>query len=173
MAAANADVLANYRDQKKNLEKLAATARKQMQVRFTELLAEAASIQADFKNDFGANPELPATVRTFTLSDGKKKPETTAPASDALVTGKKIGGLRRSLKAAIKNGETARVNELATRIKELGGTVDLDDETAGAAEPAAKAAPQLDRGADEAEEVEAEQPVAAAAGAESVDEAWI
>ena len=65
MAAANADVLVNYREQKKNLEKLATTARKQMQGRFTELLAEAASIQADFKNDFGANPELPANARAI------------------------------------------------------------------------------------------------------------
>src|ERR1039457_6738629 len=90
MAAATAtDVLANYRDSKKNLDKLATAARKQMQARFTELLAEAAGIQADFKNDFGVNPELPATVKTFTLGDKKK-----AEPTDAVANGKKVGGVR-------------------------------------------------------------------------------
>jgi hypothetical protein len=116
MAAATAvDVLANYRDSKKNLDKLAAAARKQMQARFTELLAEAAGIQADFKNDFGVNPELPATVKTFTLGEKKK----TAP-TVAVANGKKIGGLRRSLAAAIKNGETARVTQISIALAALG-----------------------------------------------------
>ena len=175
MAAANTEILANYREQKKSLEKLAATARKQMQARLTELLVEAASIHVDYRNDFGEIPELPGTVKTFTVTDGKKKPE--APTTDAVVTGKKIGGLRRSLNAAIKNGDTARANELATQIKELGGTVDLDNDNAGAGEPAAEltaeAVPQVDRGADEVEGIEAEQPPAAAAGVETAEEAWI
>ena len=178
MAAANADVLVNYREQKKNLEKLATTARKQMQARLTELLAEAASIQSDFKNDFGANPELPASVKTFTLSDGKKKSDALAPATDAMVAGKKIGGLRRSLKAAIRNGETARADELATQIKELGGTVDLDSENGAPAEVAADPIPQASAGdvADggNIEEIEPEQLAAAVAGpSEDAQEAWI
>ena len=177
MAAANADVLVNYREQKKNLEKLATTARKQMQARLTELLAEAASIQSDFKNDFGANPELPASVKTFTLSDGKKKPDAAAPATDAMVAGKKIGGLRRSLKAAIRNGETARAGELATQIKELGGTVDLDseNENGAPAELAADPIPQASAGdAASIEEIEPEQLAAAvAAPGEDAQEAWI
>jgi hypothetical protein len=177
MAAANADVLVNYREQKKNLEKLATTARKQMQARLTELLAEAASIQSDFKNDFGANPELPASVKTFTLSDGKKKSDALAPATDAMVAGKKIGGLRRSLKAAIRNGETARAGELATQIKELGGTVDLDseNENGAPAELAADPIPQASAGdAASIEEIEPEQLAAAvAAPGEDAQEAWI
>jgi len=177
MAAANADVLVNYREQKKNLEKLATTARKQMQARLTELLAEAASIQSDFKNDFGANPELPASVKTFTLSDGKKKSDALVPATDAMVAGKKIGGLRRSLKAAIRNGETARAGELATQIKELGGTVDLDSENehGAPAEVAADPIPQASAGdAASIEEIEPEQLAAAvAAPGEDAQEAWI
>src|ERR1035438_6272379 len=114
MAAATAvEVLASYRDQKKNLDKLATAARKQMQLRFTELLVEAAGIQADFKNDFGVNPDLPAAVKAFTL--GKKTEPT-----DAVANGKKIGGLRRSLTAAIKNGETARIAEVTAQLAALG-----------------------------------------------------
>jgi hypothetical protein len=180
MAAANADVLVNYREQKKNLEKLATTARKQMQARLTELLAEAASIQSDFKNDFGANPELPASVKTFTLSDGKKKSDALAPATDAMVAGKKIGGLRRSLKAAIRNGETARAGELATQIKELGGTLDLasENESGAPTEVVADPIPQASAGdvADggNIEEIEPEQLAAAVAGpSEDAQEAWI
>jgi hypothetical protein len=95
-----------------------------MQTRYSELLVEAAGIQADYKNDFGANPDLPAAVKTFTLSDGKKKPDAAAPASEAVVNGKKVGGLRRSLNAAVKNGDAARAAELTTQIKALGGTVE-------------------------------------------------
>jgi hypothetical protein len=154
--AANAEVLANYREQKKNLEKLATTARKQMQTRYSELLVEAAGIQADYKNDFGVNPDVPAAVKTFTLSDGKKKPDSAAPASEAVVNGKKVGGLRRSLNAAVKNGDTARANELATQIKELGGTVELQ-----AGEPAV--GPEAD---------ETEMPVTNAGDPEA-NENWI
>jgi hypothetical protein len=116
MAAATAtDVLATYRDSKKNLDKLAGAARKQMQARFTELLVEAAGIQADFKNDFGVNPELPGTVKSFTLGTKKK-----AEPTDAVANGKKIGGLRRSLAAAVKNGETERIAEITAQLAAFG-----------------------------------------------------
>jgi hypothetical protein len=159
--AANAEVLANYREQKKNLEKLATTARKQMQTRYSELLVEAAGIQADYKNDFGVNPDLPAAVKTFTLSDGKKKPDVAAPASEAVVNGKKVGGLRRSLNAAVKNGDVARANELATQIKELGGTVELQ-----AGEPAA------DPAEEDLSEIEVAIPVTNAGDPEGAEN-WI
>ena len=161
MAAANAEVLANYREQKKNLEKLATTARKQMQTRYSELLVEAAGIQADYKNDFGVNPDLPAAVKTFTLSDGKKKPDAAAPASEAVVNGKKVGGLRRSLNAAVKNGDTARAAELTTQIKALGGTVEPE-----AGEPATDPEPG------EVEVDESETPVTNAGDPEGAEN-WI
>ena len=136
MAAATAtDVLANYRDSKKNLDKLATAARKQMQARFTELLAEAAGIQADFKNDFGVNPELPATVKTFTLGEKKK-----AEPTDAVANGKKIGGLRRSLTAAIKNGETTRIAEISAQLAALGIDVAAPEAPAPAPKPTPVAA---------------------------------
>jgi hypothetical protein len=97
-----------------------------------------------------------------------------------MVAGKKIGGLRRSLKAAIRNGETARAGELATQIKELGGTVDLDNETehGAPAEVAADPIPQASAGdvgdAGNIEEIEPEQLAAAVAGpSEDAQEAWI
>jgi hypothetical protein len=136
MAAATAtDVLANYRDSKKNLDKLATAARKQMQARFTELLAEAAGIQADFKNDFGVNPELPATVKTFTLGEKKK-----ADPTDAVANGKKVGGLRRSLTAAIKNGETTRIAEISAQLAALGIDVAAPEAPAPAPKPTPVAA---------------------------------
>jgi hypothetical protein len=169
--ATSSDVLASYRDQKKQLDKLAVTARKQMQARMTELLTEAAGIQADFKADFGVNPELPACVKTFTLSDGKKKDE---PASDTAANGKKIGGLRRSLSAAVKKGDTTRAIELATQIRELGGTVELDAN--GGTAPVA--APAEDPGepaevdeAPETEEVPAAEEVEGTEGEAAPD--WI
>ena len=162
MAAANAEVLANYREQKKNLEKLATTARKQMQTRYSELLVEAAGIQADYKNDFGVNPDVPAAVKTFTLSDSKKKPETAAPASEAVVNGKKIGGLRRSLNAATKKGETARALELATQIQALGGTIEPQ-----AGEPA------VDPAEEDLSELDAPPPPVTNAGDPEANENWI
>ena len=120
-AATNTEVLANYREQKKTLEGLAIKARKQMQVRFTELLAEAASIMADYKTDFGVNPDVPATVKTFTLSDGKKKTTEPVPATPAVTAnGPKIGGLRRSLAAAIKNDDAAKIAEVTAQLAAFG-----------------------------------------------------
>src|SRR3954454_16842880 len=95
------DVITDYREQKKKLDQLAAAARKQMQARYTALLTEAGEIQREFKSAFGANPDLPGPVRTFAVCDDKKPVST-----DAQTTGKKIGGLRRSLNAAIKNNDS-------------------------------------------------------------------
>jgi hypothetical protein len=93
-----------------------------MQSRFTELLVEAAGIQNEFKASFGTNPEVPGVVKTFTITD-KKKPAATA----AEQNGKKVGGLRRSLAAAIKNGDTAKVTEVSAQLTALGVDVAVPD----------------------------------------------
>jgi hypothetical protein len=143
MAAATAtDVLAAYRDSKKNLDKLAGAARKQMQARFTELLVEAAGIQADFKNDFGKNPDLPSMVKAFTLGD-KKKPEST----DAVAIGKKIGGLRRSLASAVKNGDDAKIADLTAQLAGFGVDVATATDNPAPA-PATAQAPESDSESD-------------------------
>jgi hypothetical protein len=121
------DVIAEDRAKKKDLEKTANTARKQMQARFTELLAEAASIQADFRNDFGANPDLPVAVRTFTIT-GKK-----IQLTEAEQNGRKVGKLRRGLTAALKHRETARVLEVTGQLKALWIDVAIDVAPAQAA----------------------------------------
>ena len=111
----NLDVITDYREQKKKLDQLAAAARKQMQARYTALLTEAGEIQGEFKSAFGTNPDLPATVKTFTVGENKKPAST-----DAQATGKKIGGLRRSLNAAIKKNDSLRAIELTKQLEALG-----------------------------------------------------
>ena len=110
-------VLADYRDSKKKLEALAAAARKQMQARYLALLIEASELQTEFKQSFGVNPDLPAGVKTFSIGSQPKAP---TPAES---NGKKIGGLKRSLAAAIKNGATVRAMEITKQLAALG--VDL------------------------------------------------
>jgi hypothetical protein len=115
MSTTTTDILTEYREQKKKIDQLAAAARKQMQSRYTALLTEAAELQGEFKTHFGASPELPGTVKTFTVGENKKP-----TATDAQATGKKIGGLRRSLNAALKKGDIDRSREIASQLTALG-----------------------------------------------------
>ena len=119
MATANTPVLADYREQKKRLDKLANEARKQLQSRYVELLNEAAGIQTEFKENFGENPALPACVRSFSLADNGKKKDAVEPN-----LGKKIGGLRRSLNAAIKHKDLDRIAELTSALAALGVSIE-------------------------------------------------
>ena len=111
----NVDVIKDYREQKKKLDQLAAAARRQMQARYLDLVIEAAEVQGEFKSAFGTNPDLPTTVKTFTVGENKKP-----AATDAQATGKKIGGLRRSLNAAIKKNDSLRAIELTKQLEALG-----------------------------------------------------
>lgn len=113
--AINTDVLADFRESKKKLEALEAAARKQMQGRYLALLTEAADILVEYKASFGKPPELPGTVKAFTLGV-RQKP---AP-SETASKGKKIGGLRRSLNAAIKRGDTAKIAEVENQLLTFG-----------------------------------------------------
>lgn len=123
MGNTNTDVLAEYREQKKSLEKLVAGAKKAAQGRYVELLTEAATIQKTFKEDFGTNPDLPPTVKTFTVNvDGNGKKPAAEPAAETS-DGRKIGGLKRSLNSAIAKGDAPRVAELSKQLAELGVTV--------------------------------------------------
>jgi hypothetical protein len=109
------DVITEYREQKQKLERLATAARKQMQAKYLNLLMDAATLQREFKSAFGATPDLPGSVRTFALCDDGKP-----AATDAVATGKKIGGLRRSLNAAIKNNDSGKAIELTRQLEALG-----------------------------------------------------
>jgi hypothetical protein len=112
------DVLSAYREQKQKMGQLEEAARAQMQARYAGLLSEAAEIQTEFKTSFGASPALPPCVKTFTLAptEDKKKPEQ----SEAAAKGKKIGGLKRSLTAAIKKGDKAKQADLIQQLAALG-----------------------------------------------------
>ena len=114
----NIETLQAYREQKQRMEQLAEQARSGMQAQYTGLLATAAEIQAEFKLNFGASPELPPCVKTFTLApvEGKTKPVQ----SEAAAKGKKIGGLKRSLTAAIKKGDKAKQADLIQQLAALG-----------------------------------------------------
>jgi hypothetical protein len=114
----NIDVLSAYREQKQKMGQLAEAARVQMLARYASLLAEAAEIQAEFKSSFGESPVLPPEVKTFTLApaEGKTKPAQ----SEAAAKGKKIGGLKRSLTAAIKKGDKAKQADLIQQLAALG-----------------------------------------------------
>ena len=54
-------------------------------------------------------------MKTFTVGENKKP-----AATDAQATGKKIGGLRRSLNAAIKKNDSLRAIELTKQLEALG-----------------------------------------------------
>jgi ABC-type sugar transport system substrate-binding protein len=114
----NIETLQAYREQKHKTEQLAEAARAGLQSQYTGLLSTAAEIQMEFKADFGASPELPLCVKTFTLvpTEDKKKPEQ----SEAAAKGKKIGGLKRSLTAAMKKGDKAKQADLIQQLAALG-----------------------------------------------------
>ena len=120
----NVEGLVEFRELKKRLEQASAAARTQMQTRYAGLLTEAAQIQVEFKSSFGISAQLPAGVKTFTLvpAEGKKKSEQ----SEAAAKGKKIGGLKRSLTAAIKKGDKAKQADLIQQLAALGTLVFAD-----------------------------------------------
>ena len=113
----NVDIISQYRESKKQVEQLAIAAREQMQARYVALLTDAADIQAEFKASFGEMPTLPVGVKVFTPGAvEQKKPKQAKQPSP----GMKIGGLRRSLAAAIKNHDAARVDEITKQLAALG-----------------------------------------------------
>ena len=112
----NIEVIAEYREQKQKMEALEIQARKEMQDRYSLLLTEAGEIQRELKASFGVNPELPSGVKLFALCSAV--PVAAAPKKP----GFKIGGLRRSLAAAIKKQDGAKVDEIVKQLAELGVT---------------------------------------------------
>jgi hypothetical protein len=119
------DVIKDYREQKKKLDQLAAAARRQMQARYLDLLTEAAEVQGEFKSAFGTNPDLPATVKTFTVGENKKP-----AATDAQATGKKIGTAPQPQRAIKKM--TRRAIELTGNWKRSAFPLPADTVPAGA-----------------------------------------
>ena len=109
------NTIAEYREQKQKMDALKIQARKEMQGRYLDLLNEAAAIQRDFKADFGEAPEVPSGVK-FTLCSTVPAPKKPPK------PGFKIGGLRRSLAAAIKKHDEPSVDRIVKQLAELGVT---------------------------------------------------
>ena len=105
-------VLHEYREQKQKTEVLADAARKQMQDRYAELVAELSTVMNAFREMFG--------VEINTVA------ETPIEATPSPSNGKKIGGLRRSLNAATRKGDAARVEAVKAELRALGVDVDVD-----------------------------------------------
>jgi hypothetical protein len=120
--AQNETIITDYREAKKKAEQLAVAARKQMQGKYLALLTEAADILRDFKDSFRETPTLPTGVKAFTLGEGKKNASADAPDGGI---GHKIGGLRRSLAAAMKKGDKARQEVLIRQLASLGADMSI------------------------------------------------
>ena len=110
---ASNDIIADYREYKRNLAEISAAAQAQMQERYSLLLTEAAALKAEFKESFGTPISLPRSVKVFDTTDG-------AAATAAPSNGKKIGGLRRSLACAIKHGDAAGIARITAQLSSLG-----------------------------------------------------
>lgn len=132
------DVLAAYREHKQKAEQLMAEARTQLQARYNAALAEAAQVQAEFKTNFNELPALPPIVKTFTLAK-TDQPKPAATQSEAAARGKKIGGLRRSLNAAVRKQDTAKVQSISLELKALG----IDTGLLATTEPATNPVPDF------------------------------
>ncbi len=128
-----AKVVEDYIEAKKQTEALAAEARQQMQVHFGELLKEASMVAQQFTEHFGVPPVCPAGV-TFNGQTAPEAPGALEEANEQTAIGPKIGGLRRSLTAAIKRGDAEAIAKAKERLKAL-GVVELKAEAAAAAVP--------------------------------------
>jgi hypothetical protein len=126
VAITASDTISEYREHKKKIEELAAAARQSMQHSYSSLLTEAACLYADFRSEFGDVLDLPPSVKVFEIAVASNGDQST-PEPDG--NGKKIGGLRRSLKAAIKNGDPIRIQSAVSALKALGVTVETPDLT--------------------------------------------
>ena len=103
-----------YRLKKHEVEELAAVAREAMQSRFTELLLESAGLFAEYQTHFGDTLSVPECISAFDVRSEKSKTEAIGP---------KVGGLRRSLKAAIKRADQPRIDAITAQLEALGVAV--------------------------------------------------
>jgi hypothetical protein len=96
------DPISEYRHWKQQGEELRSQAKQAMEVRFRELLSEAARIAEDYKHDFGGLLKAPAGITAFRYKPaaGKakkavKKAEKPAPAAPAQKADPKLTALQK------------------------------------------------------------------------------
>ena len=131
MAQAAAELITEYKKWKEHGESLRAQARRAMEVRFKELLTEAAHIAADYQSDFGATLKPPPPVTAFRVKAGvsagtaKSKVPTVAASATAEskipappVAGPKVAALQRKLAAAKRKLDVAKASGASTKTLE-------------------------------------------------------
>lgn len=130
------DPIVDYLEWKKQGGELRARAKQAIEVRFRELLAEAAQLAEAYKEDFGVSLAPPSSVTVFKFKVGAKKPvKKAAPAAASSVAKaapvaaaasvdpkivaleKQLAGARKKLEAAQAKG--ASTKNLEDRIYEL------------------------------------------------------
>ncbi len=123
------DPISEYLQWKKQGGELRARAKQAIEVRFRELLTEAAQLAEAYKEDFGTKLALPAQVTSFQFKAGGKKPvkksaapaakpAAAAPAAPAPAAAKpdpKLVALEKQLAAARKKLEAAQAKGASTK----------------------------------------------------------
>lgn len=112
------DPILEYKKWKEHGESLRAQARHAMEVRFKELLTEAAQIAADYQTDFGSPLKPPAPVTAFRVKVAAAKGKAKAPAVEAkaaTVASPKVAALEKKLATAKKKLEAAKASGGATK----------------------------------------------------------
>ena len=128
-----ADVISDYQKWKEQGENLKMQAKQAMELRFRELLTQAAALAEEFRADFGATLKPPANITAFRYkAAGKSRPKKTAkpPAPKASETPRpeppkpskpspspnpKVAGLQKKLLTAQKKLEGAKAAGTPTR----------------------------------------------------------
>ena len=118
------DPIVDYLEWKKQGGELRARAKQAIEVRFRELLTEAAQLAEAYKEDFGVSLAPPSSVTVFKFKVGAKKPvKKVAPAAAVAVPVKapavavdpKIVALEKQLAGARKKLEAAQAKGASTK----------------------------------------------------------
>ena len=119
------DPITEYRKWKQHGELLRTQARQAMELRFKELLAEAAQISADYQADFGGVLKPPPQVLAFkaktapkTAAKGKAKVAVVDSKPPAPAAGPKVAALERKLATAKKKLDAAKASGASTKVLE-------------------------------------------------------
>jgi|SRR6185312_389969 len=128
------DAISEYRHWKQQGEELRTQAKQAMEVRFRELLSEAASIAEDYRSDFGVPLKAPAGITAFRYKPaaGKakkaaKKQEKPAAAAPAPKADPKLTALQKRRAQIVKKIEEAKGAGKPTRNLE-DKLYEIDDE---------------------------------------------
>ena len=114
------DPIVDYLEWKKQGGELRARAKQAIEVRFRELLTEAAQLAEAYKEDFGVSLAPPSSVTVFKFKVGAKKPvkkaaPAAAPVAAAASVDPKIVALEKQLAGARKKLEAAQAKGASTK----------------------------------------------------------